>query len=101
MKREYPRNVWLTFTIFVRKFELSFSLQKLLPVLIHAKQKVLVKGRSILDAVRTIDDKADFTKCTHLSGFLIAIDFEKAFDTLNFNFLIRAPHKQFLHQLDY
>ena len=25
MKREYPRNVWLTFTIFVRKFELSFT----------------------------------------------------------------------------
>ena len=28
-----------------------------------------------------------------LSGLLIAIDFEKAFDTLNFNFLIRTLHK--------
>ena len=25
MNREYPRNVWLTFTIFVRKFELSLT----------------------------------------------------------------------------
>ena len=25
IKREYPRNVWLTITIFVRKFELSFT----------------------------------------------------------------------------
>ena len=28
-----------------------------------------------------------------LPGLLIAIDFEKAFDTLNFNFLIKTLHK--------
>ena len=35
----------------------------------------------------------DYTKRNGLSGLLIAIDFEKAFDTLNFNFLIRTLHK--------
>ena len=32
----------------------------------------------------------DYAERDNLSGFLIAIDFEKAFDTLNFNFLIRT-----------
>ena len=35
----------------------------------------------------------DYAERDNLSGFLIAIDFEKAFDTLNFNFLVRTLHK--------
>ena len=68
-------------------------LEKVLPVLIRADQNAFVKGRAIFDAVRTIDDMVDYTKRNNLSGFLVAIDFEKAFDTLNFNFLIRTLHK--------
>ena len=72
---------------------LAKRLEKVLPVIIHADQDAFVKGRSIFDAVRTIDDMVDYTKRNNLSGFLIAIDFEKAFDTLDFNFLIRTLHK--------
>ena len=72
---------------------LAKRLEKVLPVIIHADQNAFVKGRSIFDAVRTIDDMVDYTKRNNLSGFLVAIDFEKAFDTLNFNFLIRTLHK--------
>ena len=72
---------------------LAKRLEKVLPVIIHADQNAFVKGRSIFDAVRTIDDMVDYTKRNNLSGFLIAIDFEKAFDTLSFNFLIRTLHK--------
>ena len=50
-------------------------------------------GRSIFDAIRTIDDIVDYTKRNSWSGFVIAIDFEKAFDTLDFQFLIRTLHK--------
>ena len=39
-------------------------------------------------AVRTVDDIVDYTKRNCLPGILIAIDFEKAFNTLNFKFLI-------------
>ena len=35
----------------------------------------------------------EYTKEEELSVILVAIDFEKAFDTLNFNFLIRTLHK--------
>ena len=62
-------------------------------VIIRADQNAFVKGRSIFDAVRTIDDMVDFTKRNNLSGLLIAMDFEKAFDTLNLHFLFRALHK--------
>ena len=35
----------------------------------------------------------EYTKEKDLPGILVAIDFEKAFDTLNLNFLIRTLHK--------
>ena len=71
---------------------LAKRLEKVLPAIIHSNQNTFVKGRSNFDAVRTIDDMVDYTKRNGLSGLLVAIDFEKAFDTLNFNFLIRTLH---------
>ena len=41
-----------------------------------------VKGRSIFDAVRTIDDVLEYTKESKQSGILVTIDFEEAFDSL-------------------
>jgi len=35
----------------------------------------------------------EYTKEKDLPGILVAIDFEKAFDTLNLNFLIRTLRK--------
>ena len=64
-----------------------------LPNLIHPSQNAFVKGRSIFDAIRTIDDIVDYTKRNSWSGFMIAIDFEKALYTLDFRFLIRTLHK--------
>ena len=72
---------------------LAKRLEKVLPNLIHPNQNAFVKGRSIFDAIRTIDDIVDYTKRNSWSGILIAIDFEKAFDTLDFQFLIRTLHK--------
>ena len=72
---------------------LAKRLEKVLPEIIHSNQNAFVKGRSIFDAIRTIDDVIEYTREKKLAGILVAIDFEKAFDTLNFNFLIRALHK--------
>ena len=69
---------------------LAKRLEKVLAEIIHSNQNAFVKGRSIFDAIRTIDDMMGYTKEKELSGILVAIDFEKAFDTLNFNFLIRT-----------
>ena len=60
------------------------GLEKALSNLIRSKQKAFVKGRSIFDPITTIDDIVDYTKRNNWSGILIAIGFEKAFDTLDF-----------------
>ena len=71
---------------------LAKRVEKVLPSIIHYNQNAFVKGRTIFDAIRTIDDIIDYTKHKGLSGFLVAIDFEKAFDTVNFKYLLRTLH---------
>ena len=62
-------------------------LEKVLPQIIHFDQYAYVKGRTIFDAVRTIDDVIEFTKRKGHKGILTTIDFEKAFDSINRSFL--------------
>ena len=49
-----------------------------------------MKGRSIFDAIRTIDDVLEYTKCSDQSGILVTIDFEKAVDSLDHRFLLKV-----------
>ena len=69
---------------------LALRLEKILPEIIQADQYAYVKGRTIFDAIRTIDDIMEFTKIQQLSGLMVAFDFEKAFDSLSWSFLFRA-----------
>ena len=68
-------------------------LEPILPHLIHHSQNAFVKGRSVFDAIRTIEDTLEFAKRNNRSGILVAIDFEKAFDSLNRNFLLKVLQK--------
>ena len=68
-------------------------LELILPNLIHNNQNGFIKGRSMLDGVRTIEDVLEFAKSTDCSGILLAIDFEKAFDSLNHSFLLKVLEK--------
>jgi len=69
---------------------LSLRLKKVLPEIIHHNQNAYVEGRTAFDAIRSIDDVIEYTKNTSIPGLLVAIDFEKAFDSLNTNFLIQT-----------
>ena len=62
---------------------LASRLVKVLPYIINEDQYAYVKGRTIFDAVRTIDDIMEFTKIEQLPGLMVALDFEKAFDSLS------------------
>ena len=44
------------------------------------------------DAIRTIDNVIEHRMNRDILGILVAIDFEKDFDSLNFNFLLRVLH---------
>ena len=69
---------------------IATRLQKVLGEVIHFNQHAYVKGRTILDAVRTIDDILEYTERKNISGILVAIDFQKAFDSINRSFMIKA-----------
>ena len=60
---------------------LAKRVEKVLPKIIHSNQNAFVEGISIFDTIRTIDDLMEYTKEKNLPGILVAIDFEKPFDT--------------------
>ena len=66
---------------------IATRLQKVLPENIHFNQNAYVKGRTIFDALRTIDDIMEFTERYQMNGLLVAIDFQKAFDSINHDFI--------------
>ena len=72
---------------------ITLRLEKVLSDLISADQCAYVKGRNIFDAVRTIGDIMDYTKLHNLPGLMVTIDFEKAFDSLSWNFLFKTLEK--------
>ena len=69
---------------------LASRLVNVLPHIINEDQYAYVKGRTIFDAVRTIDDMMEFTRLKQLPGLLVAFNFEKAFDSLSWDFLLRC-----------
>ena len=53
----------------------------------HHNQNAYFKGRTIFDAVRTNDDIISLTASKDISSLLVAVDFKKAFDFVNWNYL--------------
>ena len=62
-------------------------LKRVLPNLIHENQSGYVPGRSICENIRSILDIMEYTKDNNETGILFFIDFEKAFDSLEWDFL--------------
>ena len=54
--------------------------------IIHPNQTAYVKGRFIGEGIRTIDGIMNYIKTNNLDAFVLAIDFEAAFDSLEWNF---------------
>ena len=61
-----------------------------LPKLVHPDQTGFVKGRCIGQNVRLLNDLMEFTESNQLPDILLFIDFEKAFDTLEWPFIQHA-----------
>ena len=62
----------------------------MLPSIIHHNQTGYVKDRYIGETVRSIFDIMEFTDSQNIPGILIFIDFKKAFDTLEWNYLFNC-----------
>ena len=67
---------------------LANRLQKVIPNLIHSDQTGYIEGRYIGENIRTITDLIQYTSLKQCPGILLSIDFEKAFDSLRWSFML-------------
>ena len=65
-------------------------MQAVLPKSIHHTQHAFIKGGSIIDVIRAIEDALENTERYGINGKMIAVDFQRAFDSVNKRFLHRA-----------
>lgn len=64
-----------------------------LPQLIHVNQTGYIQDRNITENLRTISDILHYTKEENLPGLLVCIDFQKAFDSVEWDFLRQVLDK--------
>ena len=72
------------------------KLKEVLPDLISLLQTAYVKIRHIGESGRLISDMIEITKIRDIKGFLVTTDIEKAFDSLDHNFLISTSENMVL-----
>ena len=68
-------------------------LKKILPVFIGHEQTAYVKDRFICKTGRLISDVIEVSDVLNIDGFLVTMNIEKAFDSLNHSFLLAVPKK--------
>ena len=83
---------WRPITLLSTLYKLISSVinnrfRRVLPKIIHQDQKGFVDGRYMGEVTRTIYDAIDDAHTHRKKGLLIAIDFEKAFDSVGFDFI--------------
>lgn len=72
---------------------LALRMQNVIKHVVNEDQVGYIKGRNITTIIRTIDDIIEFMNINNKSGALVALDYRKAFDTVNKKYLIAAFEK--------
>ena len=92
--RNYLKN-WRPISLLNVVYKLASSvignrMKTVLDSLIHEDQKGFILGRCISENIRLIYDVLFETKNQELPGLILSIDFEKAFDTVSWEFIERV-----------
>ena len=66
---------------------IALRIEKVLPRLINCNQTGFMKGRYIGQNIRLINDIMEQTKLQNIPGILLLLDFRKAFDTVEWDFI--------------
>lgn len=66
---------------------LANRLKEVMPKLIKSNQAYAIKGRDIADVTMSIKSTIDYIQEKKMNGFLISVDFEKAFDRVEHTYL--------------
>ncbi|XP_028104944.1 uncharacterized protein LOC114303962 [Camellia sinensis] len=67
---------------------LSKRLKRVLPEIISEAQTAFLGGRSILDGVLIANEVVHWWKAAKMRGIILKLDFEKAYDSVNWEFLL-------------
>jgi len=65
-------------------------LKKVIPKLVNSDHTGFIKARFIGENIRLIDSVIHFAAAKNIPGLLLFLDFEKAFDSLNWSFIERT-----------
>jgi len=71
---------------------LALRLKKVLPDIINNDQTGFLPGRYIGENIRLVLDMLEYTNKTNTQGLMFLADFEKAFDKLEWDFLLQTLH---------
>ncbi|KAL9982663.1 hypothetical protein ACROYT_G004734 [Oculina patagonica] len=69
---------------------IASRIKNVLPEIIHHNQTGYVKDRFIGETIRSIYDVMDYTVEENIPGLMIFIDFKKAFDSVEWDFLLKC-----------
>ena len=69
---------------------LAERLRNVIYKVVNSDQVGYIKGRNISTIIRTMDDVINYLNQTGGSGYLLAVDFSKAFDSISRAFLMQA-----------
>ena len=69
---------------------LAKRMELILAKLIHTDQTGFISGRYIGQNIRLLSDIMEFSDCKKIQGILLLVDFEKAFDTLEWSFILKT-----------
>ena len=69
---------------------ISLRLKTVLPDIIHENQVGYVEGRNIDEGILMLKNMMEHTRVNQLPGLLLAIDFKKAFDSVNWEYMNKA-----------
>ena len=69
---------------------LATRLKKVISFLVTSDQTAHIPRRFIGESVRLISDILDYTDAAQLEGYIFAADMEKAFDSVDHNFIVAA-----------
>ncbi|XP_071713654.1 uncharacterized protein [Rutidosis leptorrhynchoides] len=61
-----------------------------IPSLVGPEQSAFLKGRFILDGALIVNECIDFLRSSRKKGIIFKVDFEKAFDCINWEFLLEV-----------
>ena len=68
----------------------ALRLEKVLPTIISSSLTGYVRGRFIGESIRMISDIVSFTKAKNITGLAVFLDFEKAFDSIEWKYLQKS-----------